>query len=527
MRPLPKSFARQNRRFYCHFLLRLLTYPTQVGSSTQPAALKTGKKIVNFFGQSTYAIVSLMKRIAALTLFFLAGCMVGPSYHEPENCVTDQWSSPSEATICDPLIEWWTVFNDCLLNQYMATAAECNKNLLVAEANILQARALRQVSASALFPHIGADFNAAKFEFSKNGLIFGPVSADKSPKPTSLFSAFFDASWEIDLFGKTRWSIQAANATIDSNIEQRNSVLITIMAEIARNYIELRSHQKQEQLVELNIELLEQQTAIVQKQLEFGYVSMLNYQMIEAQLAAAKAALPDIKAQIYQNIYAISVLIGSEPEKLLDELLEPKALPKPPELIAVGLRSDLVRRRPDIRHAERELATATANTGVAIAAFFPSIFLGGLEGLQSLHWDKLFKGSSNIWGGGGNAFLPIFEGGQQVGNLQVNQAETEAAYQTYQQTVLQALEEAEGALVAYTQELQAAREYKDSTEHYRNLVNLALHRFEKGLTNRIDYLTSQEQLVSSEQSQLNSDTLALIDLIALYKSLGGGWECVD
>jgi len=460
-----------------------------------------------------------------ICFLFLTGCMVGPNYQTPENTVTDEWSAPSDATLCAPLTEWWTVFNDSLLNQYIEAAAENNKNVLVAEANILQARASRQVTASDLYPYIGADANAGEFRFSKNGLIFGPAAVTgKSPHAQSLFTALFDANWELDLFGKTRRSIEAADAIVESTVEEKNNVLISVMAELARNYIEIRSYQKQAQLTEANIVLLEQQAIIIQKQLEFGYVSLLNYEMIKANLATARAALPDIKAGIYRGIYALSVLTGTVPETLLLELLVPQALPKPPETIAVGLRSDLLRRRPDVRMSERQLASATANIGVSVASFFPSIVLGGIGGLQSLHLDKLFTSDSSIWGVGGNASLPVFEGGKLVGNLRVNQAATQVAYQTYQQTILQALEETESALVAYTQERATALEYSVAVQRYRILVELAAQRYEKGLTNRIDFLTSEQQLIAAEQNLLQSDTLALVDLIALYKALGGGWE---
>ncbi len=466
-----------------------------------------------------------MKRLISFAIILsLTGCMVGPNYQTPEICLVDQWSTPTDANDLTPLTEWWTVFNDPLLNKYIQSAAVANKNVLVAEANILQARALRQVSVAALYPHIGADLNAAEFKFSRNGLIFGQTPDGPNPEARSLYNVLFDAVWELDLFGKNRRSIEAANATIESNIEERNNVLLSVMAEMARTYIEVRSYQKKKELTEANIAVLEQQLAIVRKQLEFGYVNLLDYDEVEADLANAKAALPDITAEIYRNIYTLSVLTGEMPETLLGELLEVKPLPRIPETVAVGLRSDLLRRRPDIRRVERQLASATATIGVAVASFFPTIILGAVGGLQSLHLNNLFTGASNIWGVGGDASVPLFQGGKIIGNLHVNQAAAQVAYQTYQQTVLQALEETESALSAFTQEKLSESEYLQAAKKYRSLSQLAYMRYEKGLTNRIDFLNSEKQFLTAEQNLLQSQTLALVDLIALYKALGGGWQ---
>lgn len=461
-----------------------------------------------------------MKKI--LLLVFLGGCMLGPNYQEPEQNFSDGWTS--EADCEAPKSDWWTVFEDPLLTKYIEAACVCNKDVLAAEANILEARALRMVTASDLFPHIGADVAAGGFQFSKNGIVFGPAAATgKSPKAESLYSGWFDAIWELDLFGKTRRSVEAAGAMIGSQIEQRNNILISVFAEIALNYIEVRSFQKQWDLTERNIRVLEQQAAIVERQFQLGYVSLLKYETILASLATAKAALPDILANIYRNIYAVSVLTGCVPEALFEELVVVQPLPKAPEVVAVGLRSDLLRRRPDIRKAERELAAATANIGVAVASFFPSISLGGIDGLQSLQWNKFFKSDSNIWIAGGNASVPIFEGGKLVGNLRLNEASAESAYQTYQQTVLKALEETESAIITLAQERKSEAEFQAAVFDRAKITSLSLQRFEKGIANKVDYLQSELDLISAEQSLLTSDTRVLVDVISLYKALGGKW----
>jgi NodT family efflux transporter outer membrane factor (OMF) lipoprotein len=482
-----------------------------------------------------------MKKYIWITLIF-AGCAVGPNYKTPENDVADTWTSESEVASSDaPLVKWWEVFDDPLLDKYIGMAAEYNNDVLTASSNILQARALRQVAASSFFPMIGADVNATKTYFSKNGPLFaigpsmgsvpGTVSAATGlpftaqvPQVQTLYNALFDASWEIDLFGKTRRSVEAAEAVIEQAIEQRSDILLSVMAEIARNYIELRSSQKKSKLIEENIGILEKKSLLVHKQYESGYASRLDDENILAILATERAQLPDIEAQIHRNIYTLSVLTGAVPEALVEELMVPQPLPQAPAIVAVGLRSDLLRRRPDIRRVERALAAATANEGVAVASFFPTITLIGDGGLQSLMLKNLFSLGSRTWALGGDINMPIFEGGRLMGNLKAKRAETAATAHYYQQTVLNALEEAESALISFTQDLKTSKERKEAIDRYQDLVDLSQQRNAKGLVSLLDLLDSERQLNESQQNLLNTDTVTLFDLIALYKALGGGWE---
>ena len=482
-----------------------------------------------------------------LSLFiFFGGCMVGPNYTAPENNVADRWATTEEKEVIadsctPPITEWWKIFDDPLLTKYIEMAAIHNQDVLLAESNILQARAMKQVTASALFPQIGVDVNATKTYFSKNGPIFavgpstgslpGTISptsglpfAIQTPQIQNLFNALFDASWEIDLFGKTRRGVEAAVATIGSAIEQKNNILISVMAELARNFMETRSYQKRLTLTEKNIHLLEQKAIIIQKQLESGYVSKLEYENIEATLATARASLPEVKAEIYRSIFTISVLTGQVPETLLEELLTPEPLPKTPPRITIGLRSDLLLRRPDIRNAERQLAAATANIGVAVASFFPSISLIGDGGFQSLSIRNLFTAASKTWAIAGDVTMPIFQGGALVGNLKANRAAAATAAHMYQKTVLQALQETESALTSYSEDLISSRELCETVERNRVLVDLTSERHSKGLVSLLNLLDSEKQLVSAELTYLDRETATLVDLITLYKALGGGWE---
>lgn len=474
-------------------------------------------------------------------LFLLSGCMVGPNYQAPELCVSDTWNAESENSALEPTQKWWEGFEDELLTKYINLASSQNYEIQTAEANILKARALRQIAASNLFPQVIADLNGTKTYFSKNGPVFaiGQAAGDPGvttspttglpftvqvPQIQNLFNALFDASWELDLFGKTRREVESAAAEYESLIEKKNDVLLTVLAEVARNYIDLRSFQERAALLKKNIELFEQNTAIVNANLQYGYANQIDLETIEAQLASARAALPDAYSEIYRAIYSLSILIGTPPETLVDELLSEQPLPNPPSQIAVGLRSDLLRRRPDIRFAERKLAEATANIGVAVGSFFPTVSLLAGGGFQSLLLPKLFEWGSRTWSYGADFNMPVFQGGRLVGNLHLSRAEEASAAATYQQTVLSALQDAETNLKKFQETAAAAKEYKENVVHNQYVVAITRERFIKGLVNRIDLLNNEKTLIAAKLTELDSKTAELLALISLYKSLGGGWE---
>lgn len=471
-----------------------------------------------------------MKRLILL-LLALSGCKVGPNYVPPQTPICDQWMAPDADLNDDPEVEWWNKLNDPLLTKLINSAVVFNKDLKVAEANVVQARAMITVTASDLFPKIAADLTALHTHLSRNGFVdlisqpdIVPVQMPSIPQNINVYSALLDASWEIDIFGKTRRAIENSRATYEAVIEQRNAILISIEAEVARDYINLRSSQKNWELINNNIALLERNVTLMRNRLKSGLVNNLDLQRLEAELAVAIATRPPIVAQIYQYIYAISVLTGMPPETLLCELIQPQALPEPPCELELGVRSDLLRRRPDIRRAERDLAAATANIGVAVANFFPSVTLRGFFGLQSVKLHNLFKPDSKTWLDMGTVNIPIFQGGLLIGNLRATEAATVAAAFAYQQAVLTALEEAESALVGYTQGQIAVQQQQDAVNRVREVSRLSNNRLQGGLINLTDWLDSERQLISSEQSLLTSQTNVLLDFIRLYKALGGGWE---
>jgi NodT family efflux transporter outer membrane factor (OMF) lipoprotein len=467
--------------------------------------------------------------------------MLGPDYHTPELAIQEEWNADAAALTIEPLSSWWEVFEDPLLTKYIERAVEANYDVQAAEANVLRARALKQITASKLFPHVSGDLNGTKTYFSKNGPVFAIGQATGNPADTSsaltnlpfavqvpqiqnLFNALFDASWELDLFGKNRRALESATAEWESAIEKKNDTLLSVLAEVARNYMELRSFQRRSRLIEENIALNEAQTEIVKRNVQFGYFNEIDLQTIEASLALAKAALPETTAEIYRSIYTLSILIGKPPETLIDELFLDKPMPKCPAQVAVGLRSELLKRRPDIREAERKLAAATANIGVAVASFFPATTLAGTGGFQSLVLPTLFEWGSRTWAYGADVNMPIFEGGRLVGYLHLSRADQAKAAAEYQQTILSALKDAENSLKKYEQSRLAAKDYDQNVLHNEAVVTITRERFLKGLINKIDLLNNEKQLITAELKQLDSQTTELMSLISLFKALGGGVE---
>jgi len=477
----------------------------------------------------------------SLLLLFLGGCAVGPNYRTPETAVPDNWQSTPDVTEEMPPTAWWDSFHDDLLTKYIELATEYNFDLQTAESNILRAKALRKIAASQLFPQLAFDLNGTKTYFSKNGPVFAigqstgnqqdttsgitglPFSV-QIPQIQNLFNALFDASWEIDLFGKTRRTIEAIQAQYESIIEHRNDVLLSVQAEVARAYIDLRKAQERARLLELNASFFEEQAAIERKRLEVGYADQFAMEEIEAQLALSQAPLPDTYAEIYRAIYTLSNLIGRLPETLVDELLPLRPLPDRPTKVAVGVRSDLLRRRPDIRFAERRLAEATAGVGVAVASFFPTISLLATGGFQSLVLPELFEWGSKTWAYGADVNMPIFQGGRLVGSLQFSRAEQAMQAVNYQQAIVNAIREAETNLKQYQEAVATTKENDKRVLHTTYVVTIGRERHIKGLVNKIDLLDNEKELASAELSQLDSRAAELTALVALYKSLGGNWD---
>lgn len=452
--------------------------------------------------------------------------MVGPNYHPPQCFIPETWEC-----VEPPHLAWWEEFHDPLLDHYIEQAAACNFDVLTACARIFEARAMRTIAASELFPQVNGSASALRLAFSKNGPFFTNTAIIGQQAPQSgisrflnIYSSLVTATWEIDLFGRIRRGVEAADASIGSAVEERHGVLMAVFADVSQAYIGLRSTQHKKLLVEENIALLQDETALARHQWKKGLIDRLTLENLEAQLADLRATLPPLDAQICQDIFVLSILTGALPETLIEELMPIQPLPLLPDYAACGLRSDLVRRRPDVRQAERELAAATANIGVAVASFFPSFSLLGAFGFQAVDFRRLFQWDSNTWAIGALGSVPIFQGGNLVGNLRLTEARAAAAAFTYQKAVLTALEEAESALVAFQKDSESLCHRRKALDRYAQIDAITATQFKKGLVDLSKVIESSRQLINAKQNVLESETTLLLDAVNLYKALGGGWE---
>jgi NodT family efflux transporter outer membrane factor (OMF) lipoprotein len=339
-----------------------------------------------------------------------------------------------------------------------------------------------------------------------------------------LFQAGLDAAWELDIFGGVRRNIEASNADIRASVEDRRDVLVTLAAEVGTNYLNLRGSQQQIAIARKNLKAQRHTAEITRKRFEAGFVSALDVASAQAQVATTESQIPSLESAAQGAIYSLSVLLGREPAALLQELATETPIPPAPPEIPVGLPSDLIRRRPDIRRAEAQLHAATARIGVATADLFPKFSLTGSFGFSSTDLSSLANWSSRSWSFGPSVSWPIFAGGRIWWNIEVQNALQEQALIAYEKTVLTALKEVETALVAYAKELERRKSLTDAAENNAKAVDLAMKRYIAGRTDFLSVLTFQGALYQSEDALVQSTRNLTTDLIALYKALGGGWE---
>ncbi len=484
--------------------------------------------------------------VGGVTLFS-AACTVGPGYRPPEGQVPPKWTSiPTDQTGLESvtstapvgLVEWWKSFDDPILNSLVTEAIKSNLNVQEAEARILEARAARGVTASGLYPSVEAtgsarrtgSGSAAGVSGAGNGQFTGPVSGTSQSfgaRARNLFLVGLDAAWEMDFFGGVRRSVEAANADLQAAIEDRRDVLVTLTAELSVNYMELRGVQQELEIARKNLDAQQHSADVTRKRFQVGFASALDVANADAQVATTSSQIPLLESTERQAIYNISVLLGREPAALMDQLSPAKLVPATPPVVPVGLPSDLLRRRPDIRRAEAQLHSATARIGVATADLFPKFSLTGSGGLQNLTLGSLGNWDSRFWSVGPGLTLPLFDAGRIRSNIRLQNAAEQEAMTAYKQTVLTALQDIENALIAYQKEQQHRAALVQAVESNRKAVDLANRLYIAGQTDFLNVLTTERDLYSNEDALARSNQTVDTDLVAIYKALGGGWEHSD
>ncbi len=484
---------------------------------------------------------------AAFILLGIAGCTVGPDYTPPKADVPAMWSAtapkngkPTSVVTLEtqPVDTWWLAFNDAELTSLIDRAGTANLDLRQAALRVTEALKQRGVADTHDLPTVGLDSSYTRTLISPNGALslFGSPPPGSAPAAGSAFPAFganippfdlfqsgFDASWELDLFGKVRRSVEAADAQIVAATEDRNDVLLSVYAAIARYYFQLRSLQDLIRITEDNLKSQQQAYDLTHAQASGGEASNLDVESASAEVASTAAQLPALQDQQRRTINALSHLLGREPGALEAELIAVKPIPAIPSSVPIGLPADLVRRRPDIRRAEAQLHMATAEIGIATADLFPRLTLQGSFGLQALRFNKLDDWASRFYNFGPSLSIPVFNG-TTYANISLQETRQQEAALSYESTVLSALHDVENSVSSYGTEQVRLRSLEQASTANRHSLDLARQRYRAGLSSFLDVLDAERRVYASDIDVANSTLSISINLVAVYKALGGGWE---
>ena len=460
-------------------------------------------------------------------LTLLGGCAVGPNYHPPQTAAPVNWSETQlggETNSPVQVLEWWKTFNDPELDSLIARAVQGNQDLHLAEARLREARATRLHAAWDFAPTIGSAASYTRQQNSKNAIALTAPNQTLQSQTTDLYDTHFDATWEIDVFGSKRRTLEEATASMGASQEDLRDVLVTLLGDVARNYLEVRGAQQRLIIARNNIKAQSDSIGLTQARFKAGLTSELDVKQAEALLATTEATVPTMQTTLKQAIHELGVLLGQEPGALLAELSREEPIPTTPPSVPVGLPSDLLRRRPDVRRAERQLAAATAQIGVQTAELFPKFSLGGTAGLQSLSASDWFTGGSRFWSMGPTVTWRLLDFGRIRAQIKVADAQQEQALATYEQTVLISFRDVENALVAYANEQTRWKALNDSVVANRRALEIANELYTTGNGDFLNVLDSERSLFGSEDQLVDSQRTVSENLVTLYKALGGGWE---
>ncbi len=456
-------------------------------------------------------------------------CAVGPRYSPPKPPLPSSWSEPAPAAgpRDDSLGEWWSSFQDPTLDHLVSRAIAGSLDLKLAAARVREARAARGIAASAALPQVTAGGAYARSRRSEAVPPFDAPSSAGSPfgpREQNAFELGFDASWEIDVFGGVRRDKEAALADVQAGQEAQRDVLVTLLAEVARTYVELRGTQRQLEILDDTLRSQRDTLGLVRTRFAAGLATGLDVSRAEGLLATTTAHRPALERHARETVHRLGVLLGREPAALLAELDEPRPIPAAPPEVPGSLPSELLARRPDLRRAERELAAATARVGVARADLFPRFSIVGGFGRLSRDASDLDSGKSQFWSFVPGFRWPILSGGRIRANIRVQNARQEQALLRFEKAVLAALEEVENALVAHARERLRQDALREAVAAERTALELATHRYTGGLESFLSVLDAQRAVFAAEDHLAQSETNGALTLIAVYKALGGGWS---
>jgi multidrug efflux system outer membrane protein len=474
---------------------------------------------------TSYAGIFLGRRLFPLALAgaaLSAGCAVGPDYQEPAAPAPAAFSNAGQASYSDQKTQkdWWKLFGDAELNALVDQALRHNYDLQGALANLREARALYLESGLNLAPIITSHANYTDQKRSVGSL----NNRNFVPRELKLYSAGFDAFWEVDFFGRVRRDIEASRGEVEAQEASLRDLQISVIAEVARNYFELRGLQNQLAVARKNAANQAETLEITQARLEIGRGTELDTSRASAQLDSTLATIPPLETAVKRAIHRLGVLTGQTPGALDAKLAQPAPIPKLPENIAIGSPSDLLRRRPDIRIAERTLAASTARIGVATADLFPRVTFVGTLSLEASMLSGLGAAGSEAYSAGPRISWAALDLGRVYARIKAADANADANLAQYRQAVLNALEETENALVAYDRERSRRAHLLAAAEASVKAHELAHLRFEEGIADFLTVLDIESRLLQDQSQLAQSETAVATALVAIYKALGGGWE---
>jgi outer membrane protein, multidrug efflux system len=472
----------------------------------------------------------------------LSACKVGPNFNEPKEPVPDKYARAVHERVSDgnPDSAWWRQFNDPQLDELETQAAAGNLDLKASFLRILEARTQVQSARAQGLPSLNGTASYNREQLGLAGILksqhvdIGPTASPAEQaligsleSPVNVYQLGFDASWELDLFGKVRRAVEAADANALSASEARNDLLVSLEAEVAQTYFQLRAAQTLRKITADQIAAQHDVYELTLNRQQHGLAGEADVDSARAQWATLQSQLPPYDQTIAASKHALAVLTGQTPEALDAEFGEDGALPALPRSIPVGLPASLARRRPDIRQSEAALHAATAQVGVSVASLFPDISLSGTAGLRNLSTGYLFDWDSHFYTFGPTVSVPIFHGGALVANVRLSRAQAAEAALQYRKTVLNALQEVEDGLSNLDEDALRTNALQDSVAATQKSLDVNVDSYHHGLSTYISVLTVQIQAVQAQQQLAQAKLSQSTDMVKLFKALGGGWEHVE
>lgn len=466
--------------------------------------------------------MSAQARLCGLVLALAcAACAVGPDYQAPVLPAPEAYAEirRERETRALDLAAWWKVFDDPVLSGLMERAARANLDLAQAQARVVQARAALKASTAGFWPTLSGAGSLTRAKDSRNAVAGSSYSSGAT---STLYQAGFDASWELDVFGKVRRRREAAAAELDAGQEELGDTLRTLLAEVAANYVSLRSAQSRAAIARANLKAQEETLAITRTRFQAGLASYLDVAEADSQRASTAADIPALEASAREAMHRLAVLLALAPGALNAELSRTAPLPEPVKALPdTGLPSDLLARRPDVRRAERNLAAASANIGVAQAGLYPSFDLTLGLGLQSVDDKTFLESASRYWSVVPGVNVPIFSGGSTLAEVEQKKALYDEALAAYRAAFLTALEDVENALSGSYAQQERLDLLAQAEASARQGLDLARELYAKGLTGFLDVLTAQKTLYTAQDNLDQCKAELMTQVIALYKALGG------